>query len=96
MPLNSYQIDVPINVFRGQRHVVLPVGRYETSDPEVIRIIHSYPNVRFLGSKPTPAATCVGGQENPEPVPTEPALRTVPGLQMRVRRPQGGRVADSE
>jgi hypothetical protein len=93
---NSYMIDHPINVIRGQRHVILAVGRYETSDMEIIRLIHSYPNVRFLGSVPTPAVTCAGGYA-PAPLPaTEPAVKTTFGQQMPQRRPHGPRVADSE
>jgi hypothetical protein len=95
VPLNSYLIDQPINVLRGQLHVVLGVGRYETSDPETIRVIHSYPGVRFLGSKPTPAVAFAGGEAPGAPVPSETVVTSF-GLQMRQRRPQGGRVADNE
>ena len=93
MPLNSYLIDVPINVLRGQCHVVLAKGRYETSDAEIIRTIHSYPGVRFLGSKSAPAVAFAGGEAPGAPVPPETVV-TGFGLQMRQRRPHGGRVAD--
>jgi hypothetical protein len=95
MPLNSYQIDRPINVIRGQRHVVIAAGRYETSDPEIIRIIHSYPNVRFLGSVPTPAPSKPSA-ELWGPAPDPVTVTNQAGLQMRLKRPMGGRVADSE
>jgi hypothetical protein len=89
MPRNSYQIDAPLNVIRGQRHVVLPVGKYETEDPEIIRIIHSYPNVRFLGSTPRAPVTGAGGAATDEAAPlpaTEPAVKIAPGLQLREKR----------
>ncbi len=94
MPLNSYQIDRPINVIRDQRHVVIAVGRYETSDPEVIRIIHSYPNVRFLGSVSTPAPPAQSAElwgDAPEPV----VVTNQVGMQMREKRPSASpRIAD--
>lgn len=97
MPLNVYMIDRPVNVIRGQRHVVLAVGKYLTSDPEIVRIIHSYPHVRFLGSVPTPAAAAPSANlfgPAPEPV----IVTSQVGLQMKQKREQGGRVqkADSE
>jgi hypothetical protein len=94
---NSYMIDRAINCIRGQRHVILPVGKYETSDMELIRFLHSYPSVRFLGSRPsdpTPAPSANLFGPAPEPV----TVTSQVGLQMKQKREQGGRVqkADSE
>jgi hypothetical protein len=93
MPLNTYEIDQLINVLRGQLHVVIGRGRYQTDNGDIIRVIHSYPGVRFLGSVPTPPPTLAGGESQAVPVPTETAVSTTPGLQMKERRPQGGRVS---
>lgn len=85
--INTYMIDRPINCMRGQKHVILSVGKYETGDIEIIRIIHSYPNVRFLNSRPSDPATGAGGQACDPLSPTsEPAVKTAPGLQLREKR----------
>ncbi len=94
MPLNTYEIEQPINVLRGQLHVVIGRGRYQTDNGDIIRVIHSYPGVRFLGSVPTAPPTLAGGESKAAPIPTETAVSTTAGLQMKERRPQGGRISD--
>jgi hypothetical protein len=90
----TYELDRPINVIRGQLHVVVGAGRYQTADVNVQRVLNGYPGVRRVSLELEAQAPPAGGEalgSRPAP-PAETGIKTVSGLQFKPTRERGGRV----
>lgn len=101
MPLNEYTLERAIDVIRGQVHVQIGAGRYQTSDPQVIAILRGYPGVHFDNSVTTPPVARDPEQVIDEtlapfiPPRPEVEVRTHCGLQIREKEPsRGPRIAE--
>jgi len=94
----TYILERPISVLRWGKRFDAPGGRYTTSDRDMQRILDRYPGVTLISTEPETPAPCAGGEVagTHSPAPPEVEVRTRPGLQLRERRPIGGRVADAE
>jgi hypothetical protein len=53
-----YEIDVPINLICGCRHIISGKGRYETSDVDVQQILNGYPGVRRAPAELSTTVPC--------------------------------------
>jgi hypothetical protein len=93
--LATFMLERNVDCIRGQRHFQIAAGRYQTSDPETIRFLRSYPNVALLSTEPDTPAPRAGGYVGATPVPdTAPAVRTTFGLQLKEKEQRGPRIAE--
>jgi hypothetical protein len=90
--VNTYFIERAVDVMSTPR-VTVGRGRFQTSDPHVQRILSGYPGVTLISTEDEPARrplTPAEGLSLYGPGP-EPVRVTAGGVQMKERRPQGGR-----
>lgn len=88
--LATFEIERRIDVIRGQRHVVVGVGRFQTHDMEVIKILRGYPGATLISTEPDQR---IGIGTSFAPV-QETVVTNSGGLQLKEKRPASARVTE--
>ena len=92
-----YELACNIDIM-GNPRITASKGRFSSSDPRVQRTLRHYPGVKLCRMEAETAAKFAGGEApgvRPAP-PAETEIRAYPGVQLKEKRPIGGRVADAE
>ena len=93
--LTIYDLACNIDIL-GTPRITASKGQFRTSDPRVQRILSRYPGVTLVATEPDTPAPCVGGEPaGNSPVRSDvPEVRNYVGVQMKERRPIGGRLSE--